>query len=63
MAGRVFLFLVVPANLVASAKQKSSALLPTRDEFTRAQLASRFDLADEPAVQHPARNRQMSPWF
>ena len=43
MAGRAFLFLVVPVNLVASAKQKSSAPPPTHDEFTPAQRASRFD--------------------
>ena len=61
MAGRAFLFLVVPANLVASAKQKSSAPLPTQDESIPAKLASRFDLADEPAVHHAARNWQMCP--
>ena len=48
MARRAFLFLVVPAYLVASAKQKSNAPLPTQDEFTRAQLASRSELTDKP---------------
>ena len=47
MAGRVFLFLVVPANLVASAKQKSNAPLPTQDESIPAQLASRSELTDK----------------
>ena len=46
MAGRAFLFLVVPANLVASAKQKSSAPLPTQDESIPAQLASRSELTE-----------------
>jgi hypothetical protein len=61
MARRVFLFLVVPANLAASAKQKSSAPPLTHDEFTRAQLASRFDLAGEPSIQHPVKNGQTPP--
>ena len=43
MARRASLFLVVPVNLVASAKQKYSAPAPTHDEFTRAQRASRFN--------------------
>ena len=44
MARRGFLFLVVPANLVENAKQKSSAPPLTHDGFTPAQLASRFEL-------------------
>ena len=52
MAGRAFLFLVVPANLVASAKQKSSAPLPTQDESIPAKLASRSELTDKPTVHN-----------
>ena len=61
MARRVFLFLVVPVNLAANAKQKSSAPPPTHDEFTRAQRASRFELSKRAGYSTSGQKRANAP--
>ena len=63
MGRRAFLFLVVPVSLVASAKQKSSAPLPTQDESILAQRASRLELTGGMTSQNLARNWKIMPVF
>ena len=63
MARRAFLFLVVPANPVVNAKQKSSALPLTHGESIPALRASRFELTGGTTSHNLARNWKIIPAF